>query len=241
MMSSIRWRNHPRIRGEKLRRENVKAGQSGSPPHTQGKVVESKRNQTFARITPAYAGKSSIDTRGPISSRDHPRIRGEKLLAPLNLLNNLDSPPLARGKAFLPGLCAVSIGITPACAGKSAGCGSGSTASWDHPRVRGEKSLEHLRLRLIWGSPPHTRGKAVWALALAARSGITPAYAGKSVDSAVSTVFSAGSPPHTRGKVFHALVELAALGITPAYAGKSLFWKSLKTMTTDHLRIRGEK
>ena len=90
------------------------------------------------------------------------------------------------------------------------------------------------------GSPPHTRGKASLAQALAGGTRITPAYAGKrlchifrirrdqdhprirgeKVSQRKKSDKDKGSPPHTRGKGGTLLVYLPRERITPAYAGK---------------------
>ena len=50
--------DHPRLCGEKLRRNLVKQLNLGSPPPMRGKVNIPEYNETLDRITPAYAGKS---------------------------------------------------------------------------------------------------------------------------------------------------------------------------------------
>ena len=52
------------------------------------------------RITPAYAGKSLIQTRVDLSVQDHPRLCGEKKRVYLSILNIIGSPPPMRGKEF---------------------------------------------------------------------------------------------------------------------------------------------
>ena len=72
-----------------------------------------------AGITPAYAGKSfrCLLLRRPC--RDHPRICGEKgfLLRPC--LAGSGSPPHMRGKGVQASNEVITVGITPAYAGKS--------------------------------------------------------------------------------------------------------------------------
>ena len=67
------------------------------------------------------------------------------------------------------------------------------------------------------------RGKAIFARYFSARSGITPAYAGKSTFHAINRQIATGSPPPMRGKVTVNPDGSVTHGITPAYAGKSLF------------------
>ena len=85
------------------------------------------------------------------------------------------------------------------------------------------------------------RGKDKKYLAGYARTGITPAHAGKSPNVTWDTrpsedhprpcgekngiigrvIYFKGSPPPMRGKELHHLVDLVVGGITPAHAGKS--------------------
>ena len=50
----------------------------------------------------------------------------------------------------------------------------------DHPRLCGEKCDKGIGLGYVKGSPPPMRGKAKKYRAKGKKSGITPAYAGKS-------------------------------------------------------------
>ena len=51
---------------------------SGSPPRGRGKEVADEGIGGIIRITPAWAGKSFMITSQFFSSRDHPRMGGEK-------------------------------------------------------------------------------------------------------------------------------------------------------------------
>ena len=72
------------------------------------------------------------------------------------------------------------IGITPAYAGKSFYFFSNLRHCQDHPRLCGEKDSSHATKTFILGSPPPMRGKGPPVADMWKRSGITPAYAGKS-------------------------------------------------------------
>ena len=71
------------------------------------------------RITPAYAGKSSMKTRLTLERRDHPRLCGEKLDFIFEYGFQLGSPPPMRGKAHIWVHLRLDGRITPAYAGKS--------------------------------------------------------------------------------------------------------------------------
>ena len=92
-------KDHPRLCGEKLPKRLQIAVGSGSPPPMRGKAAEVTTWYRPDRITPAYAGKSTIFQIKTDIHRDHPRLCGEK---PARTFINNDI-----------------IGITPAYAGKS--------------------------------------------------------------------------------------------------------------------------
>ena len=72
-------------------------------------------------------------------------------------------------------------GITPAYAGKRFPEKSRQTTVRDHPRLCGEKSEGRYYRHVIYGSPPPMRGKGSNYMQESDVTGITPAYAGKSV------------------------------------------------------------
>ena len=90
------------------------------------------------------------------------------------------SPPLTRGKGRSPLFSAASARITPAYAGKRWLDALPQELSEDHPRLRGEKHFTGLKIDIIPGSPPLTRGKVTQRRRINGKLRITPAYAGKS-------------------------------------------------------------
>ena len=71
-------------------------------------------------------------------------------------------------------------GITLAYAGKSRVAALRLTLHRDHPRVCGEKPAVAVLFSKTMGSPPRMRGKEKGRRTHKVKSGITPAYAGKS-------------------------------------------------------------
>lgn len=132
----------------------------------------------------------------------------------------LRSPPRVRGKVHVEAGAVPDTGITPACAGKRDATASSRSVMRDHPRVCGEKVPMPAVAVMPVGSPPRMRGKGTPVLRGFGRTGITPAYAGKSLGcfcglccgrdhprvcgektlcrSTVVPVW--GSPPRVRGK-----------------------------------------
>ena len=105
------------------------------------------------------------------------------------------------------------------------------------------------------------RGKVTTTCTSASTTGITPAYAGKSVGIShtvaafrdhprvcgekTSLTFTAcspmGSPPRMRGKGQSLPRDHPQSGITPAYAGKSSAVPQMPAAVRDHPRVCGEK
>ena len=100
----------------------------------------------------------------------------------------MGSPPHVRGKALCGAGFLHAPGITPACAGKRRLNWTTLRCRLDHPRMCGEKMLLDSRKFHHLGSPPHVRGKVVYALRNRSQCGITPACAGKRLKRSRSTV-----------------------------------------------------
>ena len=174
-----RWKDHPRMCGEKIQRKTKWNRQIGSPPHVRGKERNAVVTFKSFRITPACAGKSPTGVVWRLSRRDHPRMCGEKNAQLGENLAQTGSPPHVRGKVLLPLLQENADGITPACAGKRHSPCMRGTYPQDHPRMCGEKGMQASALQMRMGSPPHVRGKAGTRISPRLRIRITPACAGK--------------------------------------------------------------
>ena len=170
------------MRGEKDNTVTYDARVQGSPPRARGKELRHRKRCGAGGITPACAGKS-LDFGCIVSGkRDHPRVRGEKVLFRRGLRSALGSPPRARGKDIELVHPDVVVRITPACAGKRYGKRGRLKIYQDHPRVRGEKSFFRVEVSQLWGSPPRARGKASISRISHSLLRITPACAGKRAD-----------------------------------------------------------
>ena len=172
--------DHPRLCGEKSSVEYPARCEEGSPPPMRGKVRVGEAYSRAYRITPAYAGKSSIVSPSSAVDWDHPRLCGEKENNYRLIVSVKGSPPPMRGKACHKRKFRRGIRITPAYAGKSRYFVSGRRDRRDHPRLCGEKLNRLEPLFCTQGSPPPMRGKATVVVLVSTPKGITPAYAGKS-------------------------------------------------------------
>ena len=176
--------DHPRLCGEKRQIIRVLFLPAGSPPPMRGKAENACVTDAGNRITPAYAGKSTLYFYRLCIQQDHPRLCGEKICLTLKYSNPSGSPPPMRGKVIVPLRDLADFRITPAYAGKSC-CGSRPLyPDRDHPRLCGEKARQNVPSWGVTGSPPPMRGKGDFRRYIQYVSRITPAYAGKSYTSA---------------------------------------------------------
>ena len=193
-------------------------------------------------ITPARAGKTSIDRKNPQKNSDHPRACGENTMTRNSLAKATGSPPRVRGKPRQMEALRFHPRITPARAGKTQEILRSSIASADHPRACGENIGPIFLDAQKKGSPPRVRGKLAYIPRDARRHRITPARAGKTrgsytpktlppdhpracgenSHSSISRDSARGSPPRVRGKRSLHRSILPAARITPARAGKTL-------------------
>ena len=166
-----------------------------------------------------------------------------------------------RGKARPRTIWQKRSGITPAYAGKRASASPAPSVHWDHPRVCGEKGRITRGRTTHQGSPPRMRGKVYEYVHDKLRLGITPAYAGKSLQclvldgvvwdhprvcgekTKITNIIrrATGSPPRMRGKAGEVTPQAPCKRITPAYAGKSRFPERKSGEHEDHPRVCGEK
>ena len=253
--------DHPRLCGEKRFAFQSRTQLRGSPPPMRGKVITTFGLPLSYRITPAYAGKSYRKPQILRMWQDHPRLCGEKKSQRRNKINFKGSPPPMRGKVMMRIPEGANVGITPAYAGKR-DCGIfRCRCIWDHPRLCGEKATRQQRKVKKIGSPPPMRGKVPIHDTVFFHVGITPAYAGKSMELSSNIMVSkdhprlcgekastkawelwgTGSPPPMRGKGSSTAAYRTAQGITPAYAGKSESFNDILYTLRDHPRLCGEK
>jgi len=130
--------DHPRLRGEYERERLNELFDKGSPPLARGIRISPHSKSASNRITPACAGNTPFRRRAGLLCWDHPRLRGEYTLSPPRRSAVLGSPPLARGIRRTLSETAAKTGITPACAGNTAGGAPDLRCNRDHPRLRGE-------------------------------------------------------------------------------------------------------
>ena len=154
------------------------------------------------RITPAGAGKTTLQPRFAAASRDHPRRCGENGISVPSVKTITGSPPQVRGKPVDAPWIDDEKRITPAGAGKTMVQAAAAYSAGDHPRRCGENLMSTPTATTGRGSPPQVRGKLI-------------------VPSPQKRTHT-GSPPQVRGKPNRKRPNRAIHRITPAGAGKTL-------------------
>ena len=110
--------------------------------------------------------------------------------------------------------------ITPAYAGKSAAPPSTDQMRRDHPRLCGEKQTRSSSTCFSSGSPPPMRGKATSPTEPAGYLRITPAYAGKSINSNPATYRGEDHPRLCGEKLRLSIMQVLTVGSPPPMRGK---------------------
>ena len=129
-------------------------------------------------IIPAHAGSTTAFKAPSLQARDHPRSRGEHLMARIRTIKPEGSSPLTRGALGFTSGAFVHLGIIPAHAGSTGAASAPTESTTDHPRSRGEHRGDMRYKISTLGSSPLTRGAPPSAACLATFAGIIPAHAG---------------------------------------------------------------
>ena len=173
----------------------------------------------------------------------HPRVCGENDSLQEGEDEGDGSSPRVRGKLeFMPTLVQ-TIGLIPACAGKTMTTKSSTHQAGAHPRVCGENPTSSRCQDESPGSSPRVRGKRGVDEACLDAVRLIPACAGKTVPKVAvvvewgahprvcgenrlaggPTTLPTGSSPRVRGKLVHVPVMDGERGLIPACAGKTSY------------------
>ena len=193
-------------------------------------------------ITPARAGKSSLDDVVDLGEGNYPRSCGEEDFGRLWADFGRELPPLVRGRAKTAGAAVPGVRITPARAGKSTCPHPNARKQRNYPRSCGEEVFHHFISLPVMELPPLVRGRGIPSFHFLTRNGITPARAGKRHERVSGLGMlrnyprSCGEespamgrmwcrrelPPLVRGRDLAGKTNDLIAGITPARAGKSI-------------------
>ena len=175
-------------------------------------------------------------------------------------LPTFGSSPRVRGKPAGPLDRPPTLGLIPACAGKTARAACGTPASRAHPRVCGENPNARSYSARLMGSSPRVRGKRGRRQGHRRPGGLIPACAGKTAllrmafDSpwahprvcgenhrrSARNGVAGGSSPRVRGKPIHVTELTLCRGLIPACAGKTKSERRSPPTSRAHPRVCGE-
>ena len=159
-----------------------------------GRLLRLIEHRQGARLTPAYAGKTLLRSRGGERDRAHPRVCGEDVACSTSPIALHGSPPRMRGRLHRRPERRRRAGLTPAYAGKTTRRPHAPTTSPAHPRVCGEDATRGRHARLSEGSPPRMRGRLRDQGDFDVGDRLTPAYAGKTTNRTTSHDPSSAHP-----------------------------------------------
>ena len=145
---------------------------------------------------------------------------GEKLPVSSRGGQSMGSPPRMRRKDPELKTGNYTVGITPACAGKSSAPPRCIRRSRDHPRVCGEKQKLIFEITMESRITPAYAGKRDRPRSGPGTTRDHPRVCGEKCLDGIAHGMIAGSPPRVRGKVKIIWFFNGFRGITPAYAGK---------------------
>ena len=228
------------MRGEHNDLETKIGKLAGSPPHARGTQVMKMIEPTIARITPACAGNTCREPSQGIRGWDHPRMRGEHFSRSFNCSSVIGSPPHARGTLREDQKVFRNTGITPACAGNTVKVVDIISGHWDHPRMRGEHSVDYTKFIPDLRITPACAGNTYKIQRYMCNHQDHPRMRGEHKVGRIMPVPILGSPPHARGTRRSASGVMVGDRITPACAGNTRRCSLIPSLSTDHPRMRGE-
>ena len=150
---------HPRVRGENLDDWRQLVGIEGTSPRARGKHSPSMFSTSSSRNIPACAGKTVPSPLRRSCSSEHPRVRGENR----EVFEGEDfysgTSPRTRVKQVVDAEKRLDLGNIPAHAGKTLHQTGAENHAAEHPRARGENTLDMMLQEPTRGTSPRTRGK----------------------------------------------------------------------------------
>ena len=147
----------------------------GSSPRERGKQGGSHGVFTPARIIPARARKTTLNSVLPDDTGDHPRSRGENCLLFCGFHPHPGSSPRERGKPRCHENRTLCLRFIPARAGKTCRMILQPGIKRAHPRVSGENTYSPVYRSKSAGSSPRERGKRAPKVPTPGGSGLIPA------------------------------------------------------------------
>ena len=245
------WWAHPRGCGADGSSGGCGHYPQGSSPRVRGRRNVARQRNHATGLIPAGAGQTSESVQTGRGRRAHPRGCGADGIRKAWNLVSKGSSPRVRGRPEVRSRHAAGMGLIPAGAGQTSGCGTRCSCRRAHPRGCGADNADELEHRSIAGSSPRVRGRRAISILKGGEGGLIPAGAGQtsSKTPARSTAPAhprgcgadlpaghgaggrRGSSPRVRGRLNYLVVTCVGDGLIPAGAGqtrslRSRFWRS---------------
>ena len=232
---------HPRVCGERLKKESLGAAAHGSSPRVRGTVWDCRELVADERFIPACAGNGSR-TSAPVRwLAVHPRVCGERVASGGAAGFFTGSSPRVRGTGAEQQRLDRERRFIPACAGNGRQGDRGGLHVSVHPRVCGERARRAGPQRLNLGSSPRVRGTGADLPAVLREERFIPACAGNGV--------AAASPPRWRSVHPRVCGERTRIGLdhgsiagsSPRVRGTGRRRRSRRPFSPVHPRVCGER
>ena len=142
------FRAHPRVRGDHPIVSSIRDMTEGSPPRSRGPRHGVGLLGVLGRLTPAFAGTTSVVLMPHPQRPAHPRVRGDHSCGHAEVYAAMGSPPRSRGPPSTRSGASSDGRLTPAFAGTTTRKRTSTRKRTAHPRVRGDHCVEANRAYL---------------------------------------------------------------------------------------------
>ena len=236
-----RNRDHPGVPRTHSASINLVLIRSAPSPRTRGALLDRCPGRSRAEtIPPQCAGSTVVVARRRLAPRDHPRVRGEHHL-PSTLTAWIRGPsPRARGSTARRPHMPLAAGTSPACAGSTCAAITTGVANRDHPRVRGEHSVEAYPPSASGGPSPRVAGNTTGPTGTSKPGRDHPRVRGEHGGLAAASSRPKGPSPRARGAPAVDPDRVVGRGTIPACAGSTPLGFGVGGRHGDHPRVRGE-
>jgi len=250
---------HPRLHGAASTTCTATRRHRGPSPPTRGSQQHKRRPHARIGSIPAYTGQPMRDGCAVRLDRVHPRLHGAARASYCCPRSSCGPSPPTRGSRLAAVAGRPVSGSIPAYTGQPAHTPRTATAQGVHPRLHGAAADERLRLGVLGGPSPPTRGSPiVCRCAWCARRSI-PAYTGQPSTGTATRRHPAvhprlhgaapaptggcmrwgGPSPPTRGSPLVLEVEHRCFGSIPAYTGQPVALHPTTAPVMVHPRLHG--
>ena len=150
---------HPHMRGDNSISYLISKFIRGTPPHAWGQSYISLFSLKFLRYTPTCVGTIPFPLELSVLSSVHPHMRGDNIIAKLQLSTKSGTPPHAWGQYQSLNTSENFTRYTPTCVGTMKIELKPKGFDTVHPHMRGDNILTFIYISHHIGTPPHAWGQ----------------------------------------------------------------------------------